>query len=93
MEAELIEPKYKEHTMPSNKNYVCEMTIWKSRYAQYRKEVTYWVANKTRAFTLVLVYCTPKLEGIEDYHAINTNQGVIKLLILIQKISLSQEDP
>ena len=57
----LIEPSHTE-ARQVDKNYVFEMTIWKSGYAQYHEEVKYWVANKTHAFTLVSVHFTPELE-------------------------------
>ena len=35
---ELIETKHKEPIRPDDKNDVCKMTIWKSKYSQYHQE-------------------------------------------------------
>ena len=96
---ELIEPTHTEPTRPLDKIDVFEMMImWKNDYCKH-KEATKkasWAANKTHAFALVLVFCATdlkgRLEGNEDHDAIKTNQGVIKLLILIRKIYFGKDE-
>ena len=68
------------------------MTIRKEKYHKYKEAAKYWVDNKTNTSTLVLVHCIPDLEGNEDYDTIKTDQGVIKLLILTQKIFLGRDE-
>ena len=61
---ELIEPTHTQHTRPVDKiNNVFEITICKNNYRKHKESAKYWEANKTHTFTLVLVHCTPKIEG------------------------------
>ena len=67
------------------------MTTWKNNYRKNKEATKDWKANNVHAITPALVHSTPnlegeleeKLKGNEDYDAIKTDQGVIKLLILI----------
>ena len=50
-------------TRPTNATAVFAVTTWKNGFREYSEAGKYRKTNKTHAFTLVLVHCTPKLGG------------------------------